>query len=127
MVNVYPYLEIIRDKIIKLNLFKSVKVGLERGADKAINCPFVRIISESEDYKGIVTSAVIQIVIVFDTKNDVELLYKEFYSALFEIKNKLFELPLKIELIDAYFDEDRLANLKAGVLRVRLADLVEYK
>jgi hypothetical protein len=127
MVNVYPYLEMIRDKIIKLDLFKSVKVGLERGADKAVNCPFVRIISESEDYKGIVTSAVIQIVIVFDTKNDVELLYKEFYAALFEIKNKLFELPLKIELIDAYFDEDRLANLKAGVLRVRLADLVEYK
>ena len=127
MVNVNPYLEINRDKIIKLNLFKSVKIGLERGADKAVNCPFVRIISESEDYKGIVTNAVILIVIVLDTKNEYELLYKEFYSALFEIKNKLFELPLKIELIDAYFDEDRLLNLKAGVLRVRLADLVEYK
>jgi len=127
MVNVYPYLEMVRDKIIELDIFKSVKIGLERGADKAVNCPFVRIISESEDYKGIVTNAVIQIVIVFDTKNDYELLYKEFYSALFEIKNKLFELPLKIELIDAYFDEDRLLNLKAGVLRVRLADLVEYK
>ena len=127
MVNVYPYLEMVRDKIIELDIFKSVKIGLERGADKAVNCPFVRIISESEDYKGIVTNAVIQVVIVFDTKNDVELLYKEFYSALFEIKNKLFELPLKIELIDAYFDEDRLLNLKAGVLRVRLADLVEYK
>ena len=125
MINVYPYLEMIRDKIIELNLFKSVKIGLEKGADKAINCPFIRIISESEDYKGIVTNAIVQIVIVFDTKNDIELLYKEFYAALFEIKNKLFELPLKIELIDAYFDEDKLANLKAGILRVKLADLVD--
>ena len=127
MVNVYPYLEIVKEKLIELNKFKNVKIGLEKGADKAINCPFARIIQESEEYKGVITNAVIQIVIGFDTKNDYELLYKEFNEVLFYVKNKLFEIPAEIELLDAAFDEDRLVNLKAGILRVQLNNLVEYR
>jgi predicted sulfurtransferase len=127
MVNVYPYLEMIKEKLIELNLFKSVKIGLERGADKSINCPFARIIQESEEYRGVITDAVIQIVIAFDTKNDYETLYKEFNDAIFEIKNALFKLPIEIKLLEAVYDEDRLVNLKAGILRIQLNNLMEYR
>jgi hypothetical protein len=126
MINVFPYLEMIKEKLNELN-FKSVRIGLEKGADKAINCPFARIIQESEEYKGVITNAIIQIVIGFDVKNDYELLHKEFNKTLFEVKIKLFELPIEFELIGSYFDEDRLTTLKAGILRIKLKNLIEYK
>ncbi len=125
MINVYPYLEAIKEKIKELNEFKSVKIGLERGADKAINCPFVRIIQEAQEYEGFRVDLILQIVVVFDVKNDLEKLYKEFNEAIYKIELKLLELPVKIEPLSVNYDEDRLMNLKAGVLRIKLKDLDE--
>jgi hypothetical protein len=127
MVNLYPYLVDIKNKIDELNIYKSIKIGLERGADKSINTPLCRIVLESVEYKGVLANAVIQIVIALDTKNDYEKLYSEFLDFEYKTKNKLLELPYNVVVLNTITDEDRLSNLKAGIIRISLNNLVEYK
>jgi hypothetical protein len=127
MVNLYPYLVDIKNKIEEMGIYKSIKIGLERGADKSINTPLCRIVLESVEYKGVLANAVIQIVIALDTKNDYEKLYSEFLEFEYKTKNKLLELPYNVVVLNTITDEDRLTNLKAGIIRISLNNLVEYK
>ena len=127
MVNLYPYLVEIKNKIEEMGIYKSIKIGLERGADKSINTPLCRIVLESAEYKGVLANAVIQIVIALDTKNDYEKLYSEFLDFEYKTKNKLLELPYNVVVLNTITDEDRLTNLKAGIIRVSLNNLVEYQ
>ena len=127
MVNLYPYLVDVKNKIEEMDIYKSIKIGLERGADKSVNTPLCRIILESAEYKGVLANAIVQIVIGFDTKNDYEKLYSEFLEFEFKTKNKLLELPYNVMVLNTITDEDRLTNLKAGIIRISLNNLVEYK
>jgi len=125
MVDTYPYLVMTKEAVIDTNLFKSVKIGLEKGADKAINCPFARVILEDIEYKGVVSSLVVQVLIAYDTKNDLEKLYSEFLTSSNKVINSLFKMPCKVELLSTITDEDRLANLKAGIVRFKIAGLID--
>ena len=124
MIKIYPILEEIKTALSPLN-FKSLKIGLEKGADKSINTPLCRIVVEEEIDKGVLSDLVIQIVIGFDTKNDYERLYNEFFEKVFEIKKILLSLPYKVELLNTITDEDRLNTIKAGIIRVKFKDLNE--
>jgi len=124
MIKIYPILEEIKTALKSLN-FKSLKIGLEKGADKSINTPLCRIVVEEEIDKGVLSDLIIQIVIGFDTKNDYEKLYSEFFEAVFRVKKILLSLPYKIELLNTITDEDRLNNIKAGIIRVKFKDLNE--
>ena len=119
---IYQILEQIKHELSPIG-FKSLKIGLEKGADKAINCPLCRIVVEEEIHKGALSDLVVQIVIGVDTKNDYEALYKEFFGLHKEVKAALFRLPYKIELLNTITDEDRLLTIKAGVVRVKIKDL----
>jgi len=124
MIDTYPYLVMTKEAIIDTNLFKSVKIGLEKGADKAINCPFARVIVEDMEYKGVLTTVTLEVLIVFDTKNDIEKLYSEFLTASNKVIDSLFKMPCKVELLNTITDEDRLANFKAGMVRFKIKDLI---
>ena len=122
MKNIYPLLEAVKSNLESLEIFKSLKIGLERGI-KSINTPFCRIVVENIEHKGVRSLVTIQIVIAFDIKNDIEKLYKEFFEVEYKIKNNLFSLPYKVNILNSITDEDRLANLKAGIIRVVLEDI----
>jgi len=124
MINIYPILQQIKEVLEPLN-FKSLKIGLEKGADKSINCPLCRIIVEEEIDKGILSDLVVQIVIGLDVKNDYEALYNKFFELNYKVKLALFKLPYKIELLNTITDEDRLNSIKAGIIRVKIRDLNE--
>lgn len=103
--------------------FKSLKIGLERGADKAVNCPLCRIVIEEEIARGALSDVVVQIVVGIDKKNDVEALYEEFFDFHARIKKALFALPYQIEILGTVMDEDRLSTIKAGIVRVKVRGL----
>jgi len=124
MIQIYPILEQIKQVLEPLN-FKSLKIGLEKGADKALNCPLCRIIVEEEIDKGILSDLIVQIVIGLDVKNDYEALYSEFFELNYKIKSALFKLPYQIELLNTITDEDRLNSIKAGIIRVKIKNLNE--
>ena len=125
IVNIYPHLENVKSILTDLSIFKSVKIGLEKGADKAVNTPFARIVVETIEHKGALSDAVIQIIIGLNTKNNYEELYKEFFNTDYIIKNALFQLPCKVEILNSITDEDRLINLKAGIIRFKLKGLID--
>ena len=122
MIKIYPILEEIKNSLKDLD-FKSLKIGLEKGADKAINTPLCRIVVEEEIDKGVLSDLIVQIVVGFDIKNDYEKLYDEFFDTTYKIKKSLFSLPYKITLLNTITDEDRLNTLKAGIIRVKLEGL----
>jgi len=123
MINIVPVLHNVKELIQSLNIYKSVKLGLEKGADKAINCPFARIIVDEIEHRGALIDLHLSIVIAFNTKNDYEKLYEEFFTAEYTTKMSLFKLPYKIELITSITDEDRLVNLKAGIIKFKIIGL----
>jgi len=122
MVQIYPILEEIKNTLKNLG-FKTLKIGLEKGADKSINTPLCRIVVEEEIDKGILSDLIVQIVVGFDIKNDYEKLYDEFFDTTYKIKKALFSLPYKITLLNTITDEDRLNTLKAGIIRIKLEGL----
>ncbi len=124
MTDIYMVLKRIKHVLEPIG-FKSLKIGLEKGADKAINCPLCRIVVEEEIDRGALSDLVVQIVVGFDKKNDVEALYREFFDTTTLIKRSLFALPYKIELLNVITDEDRLNTIKAGIIRVKIKDLGE--
>jgi len=122
MIQIYPILQQIKEVLEPLN-FKSLKIGLEKGADKALNCPLCRIVVEEEIDKGILSDLIVQIIIGLDVKNDYEALYNDFFELNYKIKSALFKLPHKIELLNTITDEDRLNTIKAGIIRAKIKDL----
>jgi len=124
MINIYPILLEVKEKLKAISGVKSLRIGLEKGADSSLNAPLLRVVAEGVEAKGIRESLTFQIVMAFDTKNDLELLYEKFYTMEFEVKNLLTKLPYKIYFLNSVSDEDRLNALKAGVLRFRIDDLI---
>jgi len=124
MTDIVPVLNDVKKLIQSLNIYKSVKLGLEKGADKAINTPFARIIVDEIEHRGALIDLHLSVVIAFNTKNDYEKLYEEFFTAEYTTKTALFKLPYKIELLSTVTDEDRLINLKAGIINFKIKGLI---
>lgn len=124
MVNIYPILKDIKTTLSEINGVKSLRIGLEKGADSAINTPLVRIVVEKTEAKGLNEDLIFQVILAFDTKNDLELLYEKFYEMEYTVKELLMsKLPYEIYFLSSVSDEDRLNSIKAGVLRFRLVGL----
>ena len=127
MVKILPILEDIEDVINRVNIFKKIYIGKPKGVERSGNTPFAMIILEQINHQGAMINLIIQIVIVFDIKNDTKKLYDEFLEADYIIKEELLKLPYKVEIEDTFLDEDRLETLKAGVIRFKISDLIEFK
>lgn len=119
----FEILQKIKDALAPIETIKSLKIGFEKGADKSMNTPLIRIISEGSISRGAVEDLTVQIAIAFDLKNDVEELYKQFYILETEIKAKLETIPYKVQHLDTIMDEDKLPSLKAGIIRFKIMDL----
>jgi len=118
---VYEILEKLKANLERLDIFKNIFIGKPKGVDKSINTPFALIIVEQLNHKGITKDVIVQIVIVFDFKNDTKKLYDEFFKAEKSVRESLFTLPYKIEPLATFLDEDRLETLKAGIIRFKVA------
>jgi len=125
MINIYPILLEIKEELKKIEGIKSLRIGLEKGADSSFNCPLIRIVSERNEAKGLRESFTFQIVIAFDNKNDMEERYEQFYNMEHQVKNLLMKMPYEIFFLNTINDEDRLSALKAGLMRFKIENLVD--
>jgi len=124
MVNVYPILVEIKEKLSELEGIKSLRIGLEKGSDSAFNAPLIRVVANSVQAKGLRETLSFKIIMAFDTKNDLELLYEKFYNTEYEIKKLLLSLNYEIFFISSVSDEDRLSSLKAGAMIFEIRNLL---
>jgi len=124
MTNIFPILQDIKETLSKIEGIKSLRIGLEKGADSAINTPLIRLVVEKVESKGAYESLIFQVILAFDTKNDYEELYEKFYNKEYEVKELLISsLPHEISYLGSISDEDRLNSIKAGILRFRIDGL----
>jgi len=124
MVNIYPVIQEIKTVLSEIEGIKSLRIGLERGADSSINTPLIRIVVEKTEAKGMQENLFFQVVLAFDTKNDLELLYEKFYAMEYRVKELLMsKLSYEIYFLSSVSDEDRLNSIKAGVLRFKIEGL----
>ncbi|MRJ06246.1 MAG: hypothetical protein C6I01_01840 [Epsilonproteobacteria bacterium] len=119
----YGYLEEIKSKLEELGIFKSVEIGLEKGAGKSVNTPLARIVVSSVDYRGSLADLHLIIVVGLDLKNDIPELYRQFLDVTKNIRKKLYEIPALVQVEGLVTDEDRLENIKAGAIKVTLKGL----
>ena len=97
MVKVSPVLKEIKEAISKVNIFKKIYIGKPKGAERSGNTPFAMLILEQISHNGVKIDLIVQVVIVFDIKNDTDKLYEEFLEADYSIKEELLKLPYAIE------------------------------
>ncbi len=127
MVKISPILQEVTDTIKAIDTFKNVYLGKPKGVERSQNTPFALIILEQISHKGINITLTVQVVIVFDTKNDTAELYDDFLATDYKVKESLMSLPYDVSIEDTFLDEDRLVSLKAGVIRFKINNLVEFR
>jgi len=118
----YKYLVEIKNALLELDIFKSVKIGLEKGIGSK-DTPFARIVPEFNRKDGLYETLSFQIIFGFDIKNkDLELLYQKYYETEEAIK-KAIEYKNQCFFIETITDEDRLANLKSAIMRFEIRNI----
>jgi len=127
MIKISPVLQEVTDTIKAIDTFKNVYLGKPKGVERSQNTPFALIILEQISHKGINITLTVQVVIVFDTKNDTAELYDDFLATDYKVKESLMSLPYDVSIEDTFLDEDRLVSLKAGVIRFKINNLVEFR
>lgn len=119
----YEYLVDIKNNLIELNIFKSVKIGLEKGIGSK-DAPFARIVPEFNRKEGLYETLAFQVVYGFDVKNkDLELLYEKYYETEEAIK-KALEYKNNCFFIETITDEDKLMNLKSAIMRFEIRNIM---
>ena len=122
MTNIFPIISSIKNTLSEIDGVKSLKIGLEKGADSAMNTPLIRVVVEKTEAKGMIEDLYFQVIIAFDTKNNLEELYEKFYNMEYDVKELLTrKLPYETYFLSSVSDEDRLNSIKAGVLRFKIA------
>jgi len=127
MVQIAPIIKEIRKTLQDTEIFKNVYTGKPKGVERSQNTPFALVILEQINHQGININLIVQAVIVFDTKNDTQKLYDDFLEADYRVKEALMRLPYDVSVEDTYLDEDRLESLKAGIIRFKINNLVEFR
>jgi hypothetical protein len=119
-VNYYDILLAIKQKLVDLDIFKSIKIGLEKGIG-AKDSPFARIVPERNEREGGYENFTFQVVYGFDIKNkDLEKLYDKYYEFEEKIKEALmYQIP-QCFFLETITDEDMLQNLKSAIMRFEI-------
>jgi len=115
----------IKEKLSSIENIKSLKIGLENGIGSK-DCPFIRIISESNTQDLGRDTLMFSVVYGFDVKNrDLESMYEKMYDLERTIRETL---EYNTDIGDCFFistqtDEDRLNNLKSAVSRFKIENI----
>ena len=119
----YDILLDIKQRLIDLNIFKSVKIGLEKGIGSK-DAPFARIVPENNRKENGYETFIFQIVYGFDVKNkDLELLYQKYYETEENIKKALEYKVNQCFFVETITDEDKLMNLKSAIMRFEIRNI----
>ena len=110
--NYYDILEDIKNKLIELNIFKSVKIGLESSLSSK-SAPFIRIIPIENENDGVVEVFSFKVVYGFLINSNLEELYKLYYETEEKIKKAL---EPQYEFVKTITDEDLLEKIKSAVM-----------
>jgi len=121
----YDVLVDIKEKLSTIDDIKSLKIGLETGIGSK-DCPFVRIIANSNTQEFRVDTLNFSVVYGFDVKNkDLESMYEKMYA----LEKKIREtLEYNLSIGDCFYvstvtDEDKLSNLKTAMSTFRVDDI----
>jgi len=121
----YDVLVDIKDKLSAITDIKSLKIGLESGIGSK-DCPFIRVIANSNTQEFRVDTLNVSIVYGFDVKNkDLESMYEKMYLLEKTIRETL---EYNLTLGDCFYvstvtDEDKLSNLKTAMSTFRVDDI----
>ena len=119
----YDILLDIKNRLLDLNIFKSVKIGLEKGIGSK-DSPFARIVPERNIKQNGYETLTFQIVFGFDVKNkDLEKLYQNFYDTEDKIKKAIEYKVSQCFFIETITDEDKLMNLKSAIMRFEIRNI----
>lgn len=115
MIDYYTLLTNIKQSLIDLGIFKSVKIGLEKGIGSK-DTPFARIVPIENEKIGGIENLTFQVIYGFDIKNkNLELLYQKYYEFEAKIKEALM-YKNQCFFIRTITDEDKLVNLKSAIM-----------
>jgi len=115
----------IKNKLSYIPNITSLKIGLESGIGSK-DCPFIRIISESNTQTLSKDTLLFSVVYGFDVKNkDLESMYEKMYDLEKSIRDTL---EYNTDMGDCFFvstqtDEDKLNNLKSAVSRFKIENI----
>lgn len=118
----YDVLVDIKEKLSIISGVKSLKIGLENGIG-AKDCPFIRIIANSNTQAHREDTLNVSIVYGFDVKNkDLESMYEKMYALEKTIRETL---EYNLSSGDCFYvstvtDEDKLSNLKTAMSTFRV-------